>query len=159
MNQTNEDNIFKYTKTSYSARYYSFLWLVLLYISGIVVNNGFAALPNFIYGIFFRDLFVSLVAISPIIFWQIWSIFGTRNSVKFLKIKNDSLLITFFGILKEKSLQLNYSDISSLEWSQDGFKRFALSLKNGEKKLIKTEIVDRQKAFDLLQQKIKESKN
>lgn len=148
--------IFKHTKTSYYTRYYSFLWLIILCISLIVVNNGLSALPDFIDRIFFRDLFASLVAISPIIYWQIWSIIATRNNVKTLKLENNFLLINFFGILKEKSLQINYSDISSLEWSSDHLKHFVFNLKNGEKKLIRTEIVNREKAFELIQKKIKD---
>jgi hypothetical protein len=158
MKQISERKIFHHTKTSYSARYYSFLWMILFYIVYPIINGGFIALLDFIYGVFFRDLFVSLVALSPIMLWQIWSIYATRNSVKTLEIQDDLVIIKFFGILKEKSLQLNYSDIFSLEWSQDNLKHFVFNLKNGEKKLIKTEIVDRNKAFDLIQQKIKEDK-
>ncbi len=151
----NESKIFKYTKTSYSARYYSvFLWIIGCYIVYPTWDKGLSYLPSFIYGAFFKNWTVSLAFLLPPLLWQTWSIFATRNNVKLLKIESDFLLINFFGILKEKSLQLNYSEISSIEWSQDGFKHFLFTLKTGEKKLIKTEIINRERAFELISKKI-----
>lgn len=158
MNVTREKRVFWHTKMIHIARYYSvFLWIFGWYIIHPIINEGITELPSFIYGAFFKDWAVSLAFLSVPFFWIIVSILATANNTKTLELKDDSLLINFFGILKEKSLQLNYSDISSLEWSQDGFKHFVFNLKNGEKKLIKTEIIDRNKAFEIIKEKIKES--
>lgn len=160
MSQTNDRKVFQHTKMIYAARYYSvFLWIVGWYVVHPILNEGIAELPSFIYGAFFKDWAVSLAFLSVPIFWIIVSITATANNAKTLKIEEDSLLIIFFGLLKEKHLQLNYSDIISLEWSEDLLQHFVFNLRSGEKKLIRTEILDRKKAFDLIQQKIKEFKN
>lgn len=156
-NEVNDKNNFKYTKTSYSARYYSFLWTVILYTSIIVSNKGTEVLPAFFYDAFFKDWAISLVFLLPIFCWQIWSIIATRNSIKFLEVKDELLFIRFFGILKEKHLQINYSDISSLEWSKDPYKHFVFNFKNREKRLIRAEIYDKEIAFDMIQKKISEA--
>ena len=160
MNQTSEGKIFQHTKMIYTGRYYSvLLWVIGWDIVYPVWLKGLSYLPIYIYGVFFEDPERALIFLSLPFFWIIFSLAATANNVFFLEIKDNFLLVTFFGFLKKKSLKLNYADISSLEWSQDSFKNFVFNLKNGEKKLIKTEIVDRKKAFDIIQQKIKEFKN
>ena len=151
--QINRKDIFTYNKTSYIARYYSCLWLVLLYIALLVVNKGFFALPQFVYDVFLKDFLMSLIFLFPVLLWHVWSIIGTRNNVKFLEVRDNFLFIKFFGILKENSIQLNYSDIKSIEWSKDGMYHFVLNLKNGEQKVLRTEICDREKAFELIKSK------
>ncbi len=44
--------------------------------------------------------------------------------VKTLEIKEKSLVIRMLGIIKNKILQIDYCDISKLEYSMDHFKYF-----------------------------------
>lgn len=63
--------------------------------------------------------------------------FGAIISAKYVKtleIKEKSLVIRMFGIIKSRIVEINYSNISKLEYSKDQFKYFVFFLKNGEKK-------------------------
>ena len=154
----NKEQIFIHTKTIYLGRYYVWLlWVIGGYVIHPILNEGIAELPNFIYGAFFKDWAVSLVFLSVPFFWIIVSITATANNVKTITIQEDLFLIKFFGIFKEKPLELNYSDISSLEWSKNNLYHFVFTLKNGKVKLIRAEIIDRERAFSLIQEKIKEA--
>jgi hypothetical protein len=138
--------------------------LVGRYVPGIILSLGFIFLPlsdgNLIkfWRSTFEDLFSLFMVFSIVSIAEMTGIINTSQHIKSLKIKNDVLFIKLFGVFREKSLQLNYSDILSIEWSQNGLKHFVLNLKNGEQKLIRSEIYDREKAFDLIQQNIKKSK-
>lgn len=154
-----ETLIFKNQKIVWINRYFYGLFFVFCFyiILPIMEEGNVLAILDFIRSSFSRGLLGISLLLVPVIFIQI--IFGNLNTSQHTKsiiIKDSCVIIKLFGTFKEKLLQLNYSDIASLEWSKDNFKHFLFNLKNGEEKLIKTEIYDREKAFDLIQEKIKE---
>ena len=55
--------------------------------------------------------------------------YDTQKSTKLLEILESKLIFNFFN---RKTLELNYLDISCLNYTQDIFKNFQFTLKNGE---------------------------
>ena len=54
-------------------------------------------------------------------------------------------------------IKINYSDILRLEYSSDQFRHFVFILNNGEKEIICMDIIRKEEAFKLIQDKIKDA--
>ena len=81
-------------------------------------------------------------------------LFETANRIKFLTIGDDAILIVLFGFLREKSFKISYSDAASLEYANNRVKSFIFTLKSGERREMRADISEKEKAFELIQQKI-----
>ncbi|MFT6332589.1 MAG: hypothetical protein ACJAW3_000931 [Lentimonas sp.] len=103
-------------------------------------------------GMFLRDIRLTGIFFVILLYGQIVCYFATRSSTKLLQVLDKKLIFTFFN---GKILELNYSDVKSLEMTKDSFGQFQFTLKNGEIKTPRTTIKDKQKAFDLITQRIK----
>ena len=146
---------FKHDGGSYAVRYYSiWLWIIGWFIVYPILIKGFSGFPNFIYGIFFKDWAIALVFLLIPVFWQIYVTYETSDRIKFMTLKSDLILIKFYGFFKEKSNKIYYNDISSLEHANDWVKSFIFTMKSGEKRIIRADILEKDKAFELIRQRI-----
>jgi hypothetical protein len=141
---------FKAEYRSYTTRYLAGPCLVILIIFGLFLH--------WLLDDFFLTNLLKKSSLFFLVFASIWQIAGylsTNKHIKLLNLDEDSLTFHFF---KKPSLTLKYSEIASLEYTKDIFKNFEFVLKNGEKKMIYATLSDNKKAFDLIRQKISESK-
>ena len=106
--------------------------------------------------IFFTYKKLSILLIAILFISQIGGYFDTQKAIKSLALEDQSLLYELFNKQKEKIL---YTDILSFSYTNDAFKNFEITLKNGEKKVIYPTIKKKEEAFKLIQQKILESQN
>lgn len=156
--------IFKNEKKIIIGRYSLFVGMFALSIVPPVADNyhSLSGLYNSILGVYqsyFKDLVSTIIFAFFLFFGYMFGAIISAKYVKTLEIKEKSLVIRMFGIIKKKILQIDYSDISKLEYSTDQFKYFVFFLKSGEKKVIKAYIFNKDEAFDLIQQKIVNSNN
>lgn len=151
--------IFKNEKKVIIGRYSLFVGMFALSIIPPIADNyhSLKGLYNSILGVYqsyFEDLVSTIIFAFFLFFGYMFGAIISAKYVKTLEIKEKSLVIRMLGIIKNKILQIDYCDISKLEYSMDHFKYFVFFLKNGEKKVIKTYIFNKDEAFDLIQQKI-----
>ena len=156
--------IFKNEKKIIVGRYTLFVGMLALSIVPPLADHyhSLSGLYNSILGLYqsyFDDLVSTLIFAFFLFFGYMFGAIISAKYVRSLEIKENFLTIRIFGIIKNKILQIDYSDISKLEYSTDQFKYFVFFLKNGEKKVIKAYIFNKDEAFDLIQQKIVNSNN
>ena len=111
----------------------------------------------YLYKSFFNSFVSILILFSLFCLSLSIGVINTSKYVKILTINHRYLVIKMFGITRYRTTKINYSDILCLEYSSDEFKHFIFTLKTGEKKMIRTDIIGKDKAFKLIQQKIASS--
>ena len=149
---------FPLTRT-YITRYFSALVILIMMIFMLGFFSLYALDINIfldITVIFFTYKKLSILLIAILFISQIGGYFDTQKAIKSLALEDQSLLYELFNKQKEKIL---YTDILSFSYTNDAFKNFEITLKNGEKKVIYPTIKKKEEAFKLIQQKILESQN
>lgn len=151
--------LFYSTKQVLLKRYFTFITHIFLAIIFLGLLSAFLGSSL----IFFKTLKavitepkIALIIFTPFLVLQIVSFFGTQKAINSLALEDQSLLYELFNKQKEKIL---YTDILSFSYTDDSFKNFEITLKNGEKKVIYPTIKKKEEAFKLIQQKILESQN
>ena len=96
-----------------------------------------------LYKSFFNSLVSTLILFFLFFLALSIGVINTCKHVKTLSINHECLVIKMFGIIRSKTTKINYSNISKLEYSKDQFKYFVFFLKNGEKKVIKAYIFNK----------------
>lgn len=79
----------------------------------------------------------------------------SRTKLKFLEILGDKVI---FYLLDGKVLELKYSELSSLEYTNDIYKIFLFTFKDGGKQKISNSIKDHKTAFEMINKKIQEAR-
>ena len=151
--------LFYSTKQILLNRYFTFITHIFLAIIFLGLLSAFLGSSH----IFFKTLKaviteakIALIIFTPFLVLHIVSFFGTQKAIKNLALEDKHLLYELFNKQKEKIL---YTDILSFSYTDDSFKNFEITLKNGEKKVIYPTIKKKEEAFNLIQQKILESQN
>lgn len=145
---------------SYATRYFAWLNAFLMMCSWMLLyplalGEGFRFIELF-KGAFFSDIRLTGIFLGMIIMFQIIGFFGSQNSSKFLEVLDDIIL---FELFNGKIFKLEYSEISSLEYTRDAYKNFEFTFKDGSKKVFYASVKNKQKAFELIKKKIEEVKN
>lgn len=143
---------------SYSTRYYGWLnaflsgcaWMIFY---PLALGKGFLFFEAF-NKFFLSDIRLAGLFLGMIALFHLNGYYSTQKSTKLLEILESKLIFNFFN---RKTLELNYLDISCLNYTQDIFKNFQFTLKNGEIKAVYASVKNKQQAFELIQQKIRES--
>ena len=108
--------------------------------------HSLSGLYNSILGVYqsyFKDIVSTIIFAFFLFFGYMFGAIISAKYVKNLEIKEKSLVVRMFGIIKSRIVEINYSNISKLEYSKDQFKYFVFFLKNGEKKVIKAYIFNK----------------
>ena len=82
-------------------------------------------------GMLLRDVRLTGIFLSICLYGQLIGYFVARDYVKSLELLNDKSILVLFNKTK---IELKYSEIKSLEFTNDMFKNFEFILKDGEKK-------------------------
>lgn len=143
--------------TRYGAGFTSFLsmcaWMALY---PIALGKEFMFLELF-KGIFLTDIRITSMVLIIILFAQVNLYFASSGCVHILEIKDHFAVFNLFSFRKDKIVKFNYSELKSLELTKDVYENFEFTLKSGEKKVILVAIKNKQQAFDLINQKIREA--
>jgi hypothetical protein len=107
-----------------------------------------------LYKSFFNSFVSIFILFSLFLLALSIGVINTSKHVKTLSINQKYLVIKLFGVIRSKTIKINYSDILHLEYSSDHFRHFIFTLKNGEKRMMRTDIKEKDEAFKLIQQKI-----
>ncbi len=86
---------------------------------------------------------------------QVVCYFVTQSSTKLIVIGKSSITITTFN---KKVTMLKYSQIKSLEYTQDRFRNFLFILKSGENKVVFSAIKNPSQAFDLMYERLENNR-
>ena len=156
---TQNNQIFDSDKAVNIARKFLGIFLVFgFYVLLPLFWKGLEQTLIFIKSIINDPLTILIFLLPPVLF-QIFTLFNTSKNVEILILKKESISIKLFGIFHNKTIELKYTEIFNLKYSEDQFKFFIFILKNGEEKKINARIKNKQQAFDLINKKIAESKN
>jgi len=111
---------------------------------------------GFIFFEVFNRFFLSSIKLTGIfliicLYAQLIGFFVARDYTKSLELLNDKFIFILFNKTK---IELKYSDIKSLEFTNDMFKNFEFILKDGEKKIIYATLKNKHQALELIQKKL-----
>ena len=145
---------------SYNTRYFSGLiifasFLLFMVIRPLSAGMGFQFFEMF-RGMFLTDIRLTSLFVGICIFAQINGYFIARDYTKTLDIFDNKIIFSYFN---GSVIEIKYPDLVSIAYTEDIYKNFEFTLKTGEKKVIYATIKNKQQAFDLIQQRIAESKN
>ena len=129
-----------------------FLMIVFLGLLSIFLGNSLIFVKTF--KAFATEAKLSLILFVPILALHIVSFFDTQKAIKNLVIEDNYLSYELFNKQKEKIL---YTDIYSFLHTNDSFKNFEIKLKSGEKKIVYPTIKNKEEAFKLIQEKVKDA--
>jgi hypothetical protein len=151
--------LFSVKKRTIFKRYFSWLFFIIysiLFLQFFTIMYGNQQLFVKFLNLIISEPRLILLFSFIILINSIGCFFGTQKAIKSLALEDQSLLYELFNKQKEKIL---YTDILSFSYTDDSFKNFEITLKNGEKKVIYPTIKKKEEAFKLIQQKILESQN
>ena len=151
---------FKAEYRSYIGRYFGTLWgtagMILVFLFGFQLKGkGFAFSINSIEKFYFSDIKLTLFFLIIPVAYHVNSYLVTNRYPKLVRLGKSSLTIHFF---KKTSLDIKYSEINSLDYSEDRFKDFIFNLKNKKQEKFHPAIRNKEKAFEMINKKIKEAK-
>ncbi len=126
--------------------------LLFMIIRPISAGEGFMFFEMFS-GMLLRDIRLTGIFFTVCLYGQLIGYFVARDYVKSLELLDDELI---FNLFNKTKIKLKFSEIHSLEYTNDMFKNFEFILKNGEKKIIYATIKNKHQALKLIQQKIQE---
>lgn len=129
------------------------LGCIILY--PLALGKGFSLFKTAIYDMFFRDfkltVLFSFVTFVPM---QIAGYDCSRTKPKFIEVLEEEIII---HLLSGKVHEFKYSDLSSLEYTNDIYKIFLFTFKDGGKQKISNSVKNSELAFAMIRQKIQES--
>lgn len=144
---------FESQKVNYVGRYGGFLIAVCMWLLFPVLQGDFAIFFKMINQIIYNQAILLILLIAAA-YMQLVGFFISQVKTKLLSVLDSKVI---FNLFSGKTIELNYSDISCLNYTQDIFKNFQFTLKNGEVKVVCATVKNQQQAFELIQQKIRES--
>ena len=124
--------------------------LLFMIIRPISAGKGFMFVEMFS-GMLLRDVRSTGIFLSICLYGQLIGYFVARDYVKSLELLNDKSILVLFNKTK---IELKYSEIKSLEFTNDMFKNFEFILKDGEKKIIYATLKNKHQALELIQKKL-----
>jgi len=124
--------------------------LLFMIIRPISAGKGFMFVEMFS-GMLLRDARLTGIFLGICLYGQLIGYFVARDYTKSLELLNDKFIFILFNKTK---IELKYSDIKSLEFTNDMFKNFEFILKDGEKKIIYATLKNKHQALELIQKKI-----
>lgn len=140
---------------TYFARYFGGLWffftmLLFMLIRPLTAGKGFMFFELF-HGMFLRDIRLSSVFLTICLLGQIVGYDVSRTKIKLLKIFEDKAV---FHLFNGKVYEFRYSDLSSLNLTNDVFRIFEFTFRDGKKQRISNAIKSRDIALKMIQEKI-----
>lgn len=124
--------------------------LVFMIIRPISAGKGFMFFEMF-HGIFLKDIKISLIFIGICLQAQMIGYFIARDYSKSLEILNDKVI---FNLFNGKNIELKFSEINSIKFTNDMYKNFEFVLIDGKKKVIYATLKNSHEILEILQKKI-----
>jgi hypothetical protein len=128
--------------------------LLFMIMRPISAGKGFMFFEMF-KEIFLIDYRLSLWFSFLIFLMQLAGYDCSRTKINFLEILEEKAI---FHLLNGKIFEFKYSDLRSLEYTNDIYKIFLFTFKDGKKQKISNSVKNQEVAFGIINQKINESK-
>ena len=145
---------------SYNFRYNSGITMVIMPLLlwmifyPLVKGQGFVFFEAFHKFFLNKEIKIALFFLGLTLIAQLNGYYTTQQYPKTLSLKNGYLIFHFFN---KKKLELKYSEIEFVFFTQDIFKNFEFIFKNGDKKIVYAAIKNKEEALKLIQKKIQYS--
>lgn len=127
--------------------------LFFMMIRPLSAGKGFMFFEMF-HLFFLRDIRLTMLFTGILIWFQLEGFLISRTKPKFLEVLEDK---TIFHLLNGKIYEFKYSELTSLERTNDIYKIFLFTFKDGKKQRISDKVENSNLAFEMIRERISKS--